>query len=253
MLRKLSKSSLVLFLVTMLFASIACADASSEPVEYTVEEYVNYLNQLISEGDTGAIETLEQFTNLDPSKQNAFLNFIASEDYVNAVGEMLSGKEGSLYDDKYKEISIDVKTITTEDSQSNHFSPNALAAQANQRASVSRSVKLAVFGIDTTTITLTVSWEHNGSVAVKPLQVIQGHTNKNPLYLLSETSNNSPGYISEGYFNASGTWTMRATGAAGFISDTLGINIKASTPSHRYYSFTTSHSNMTPTNGWVAF
>ncbi|MEK3922235.1 MULTISPECIES: hypothetical protein [Paenibacillus] len=253
MLRKLSKSSLVLVLVTTLFASTALADASSEPVKYTAEEYVNYLNQLISEGDTEATETLEQFTNLGPSKQNAFLNFIASEDYVNAIGDMLSGKEGSLYEDKYKEISIEVETITTEDSQANQFSTNALAAQANQHASVSRSVKLAAFGIDTTTITLTVSWEHNGSVAVKPLQVIQGHTNKNPLYLLSETSNNSPGFISEGYFNASGTWTMRATGAAGFLSDTLGINIKASTPSHRYYSFTTSHSNMTPTNGWVAF
>jgi len=253
MLRKFSKSALALILVTTIFASMASAKDTPEPEVYTPEQYTEYLIQLINDGDTGAIQTLEQFNSLPTTKQKAFLSFIFSEEYVNAMSEMLSGNETSSYKSSNQEIPIEIESSSTDQVQANQSSAGAFAARANQAASVSRSEKLSIFGVDTSTITLTVSWEHNGNAAVKPLQVIQGHLNRNPGFTLSETSNNSPGYISEGYFNATGTWTMRATASLGFVSDTLGINIKASTPSNKYYYTTSTKKNMNATNGWVKY
>lgn len=251
MLMKITKSMLALILVTTLFASLTYADNSGEYNEYTPEMYVDYLTGLINDGDTGAIESLNQFNSLEPSKQETFLQFITSIDYAEALEGITTGEKETTYNFYGEEVPVTVVDESLNGTQGGEPSTNALAA-ANTAASASKSFTFSVFGVDTTTITLTVSWEHNGSVAVKPLQVSYAHVNRNPAFILSETSNNNPGYISEGYFHGSGTWTMRATGSLGFVSDTLGINIKASTPAHRYYSFSSTKGNVKPIP-WTAF
>ncbi|QLG42011.1 MULTISPECIES: hypothetical protein [unclassified Paenibacillus] len=252
MLKKISKSVLALILVTTLFSSLTYADNSGESNEYTPEMYVDYLTELINNGDVGASESLNQFNGLEPSKQETFLRFITSIDYAEAIEDIATGEKETTYNYNGEEVPVTVVDESSSNgTQGGKSSTNALAA-ANTAASASKSFTFSVFGVDTTTITLTVSWEHNGSVAVRPLQVSYAHVNRNPAFILSETSNNNPGYISEGYFHGSGTWTMRATGAIGFVSDTLGINIKASTPAHRYYSFSSTKGNVKPIP-WTAF
>ncbi|ANA81375.1 hypothetical protein C7121_29105 [Paenibacillus glucanolyticus] len=235
---KMSLAAL-LFIVSLGFVS---STSAAEPMgNSTPESYIDYLENLISTGDTGAVETLEQFKNLDESQQKAFVTFMFTANYEEVFKDMGNGKEinkNYFVDGIEVPVSIENESVGTSLNDVNMLAASGIAASA------SHSMKFNVFGIETTTLTLTVVWEHNNSVAVKPLSVTYAHVNRNPVMIISEVSNNNPGYITGGYYYGSGTWKSTATGAVGFITDTFGIKIKASTPKHRYYSTTSTHSNI---------
>ncbi|WP_339266074.1 hypothetical protein NYE54_21370 [Paenibacillus sp. FSL K6-1330] len=239
---KFIKNILAVVVFLSIGSSLAHAESYEDKDFLTPASYVEFLNQQIETGDTAAKEVLEKFMDLDAASQEAFVKFLTSDQYGESLE--LSGING---DDVKKSYVIDgvVVPVTVENEAVVTASENGnVSTLANTRASASRSTKLSVFGIEVSTLTLTVSWEHNGSVATKPLQVSYAHANSNPAWIITEQSSNNPGYISEGYYYGSGTWRMSATGTIGALSSTLGLNIKASTPLHRYYNFTSSHPNM---------
>lgn len=245
---RLGSKLLISVLAAIVFLSLNTTLSHADPIEnenvLTPESYVEFLQQQIEAGDVGASEVLEKFKSLDATSQEAFVKFLSSPKYgeslelaeVNGVAL----QENYVIDGVTVPVTVESEAIVFPTDDNGTMSPLATST----RASASRSIKLAVFGIDVSTLTLTVSWEHNGSVATKPLQVTYAHANSNPAWIITEQSNNNPGYVSGGYYYGSGTWRMSATGTIGALSSILGINIKASTPLHRYYNFTSSHPNM---------
>ncbi|UNK20459.1 hypothetical protein MNQ98_10780 [Paenibacillus sp. N3/727] len=239
--------AVILFLGSLGFVSSSYADSKES---LTPESYIEYLQALINTGDNGARETLEQFNNLEESQQEAFVTFLSTANYEELFKDIGSGEEST---ENYNVNGIEVPvSIENENGGTSVDGLNTLAAAAGIAASASHSTKLSVFGIETTTLTLTVVWEHDNSVAVKPLSVTHAHVNRNPVLIISEQANNNPGYITGGYYYGSGTWKSTATGGLGFITDTFGISIKASTPKHRYYSTSSTHSQV-PSIPWTQF
>ncbi|MFD1884147.1 hypothetical protein [Paenibacillus wenxiniae] len=237
---------LLLFLFSFsLFYSNNIVSASDADV-LTPVAYEKYLQTLINSGDIGAKETLTKFNNLENDQQEAFIKFLASPHYLNALQAGLNGENDLTYNMDGTDVKVEIKGEDIVNNTSPQFS---LAAT---QTSASRSITLEAFGIDTTTITLTVNWEHNSSVAVRPLSVTQGHTNRNPILILSEQSSTHPGYVSGGYYYGGGKWKMYATGAAGAISDTVGIDIKGTTFQNKYFSVYSSHPGI-PNVTWAKF
>lgn len=220
--------------------------SAAEAEVLTPVVYEKYLQELIDNGDIGAKETLDKFKNLEKDKQKTFTKFLASPDYFDAFQSAISGERELIYNVDGTEVKVEVKEEGLANKNDSQFS---LAAT---QTSASHSIYLALFGIETSTLTLTVNWEHNGSVAVTPLRVSQGHINRNPAFILTEQSNNSPGYISGGYYYGGGKWRMYATGAAGGISDTISIDIRGTTPQNKYYSQSSTHSGISNIS-WTKF
>lgn len=238
--------AVIIFLGSLGFVSSTYADSNEN---LTPVSYIEYLEAQINSGDTGARETLEQFNNLNESQKEAFVTFLATANYEELFKDIGSGQD-STETHNVNGVEVPVN-IETENGGTSMDDVNTLA-ETGIAASASHSTKLNVFGIETTTLTLTVVWEHNNSVAVKPLSVTHAHVNRNPVLIISEQSNNNPGYITGGYYHGTGTWKSTATGGAGFITDTFGISIKASTPNHRYYSTSSTHNNI-PSIPWTQF
>lgn len=208
------------------------------------------MQKLTKNGETGAKETLDKFNNLNKKNQEAFTKFLASSEYINALQSMVSGESTQNYNIDGTEIPVVVKEDGVSLGDDTKFS--TFATTAAVETSASRSITLSAFGLDTSTMTLTVNWEHNGSVAIRPLAVYYAHINRNPAIIITEQSNNNPGYVSGGYYHGAGKWTMTSTGSLGGLSDTLGIEIKGSTPRNRYYTYYSTHPNI-PGEPWTQF
>ncbi len=234
----------ILFSFTIFFSNNIVSAAEADVL--TPVAYEKYLQTLIDNGDTGAEEALTTFKNLKSDQETAFIKFLASPYYLNALQTGMNGEKNLTYNIDGTDVKVKIKDKDIVNNNSPQFS---LAAT---QTSASRSITLEAFGIDTTTITLTVNWEHNGSVAVRPLSVTQGHTNRNPILILSEQSSTHPGYVSGGYYYGGGKWKMYATGAAGAISDTIGIDIKGTTFQNKYFSVYSSHPGI-PNVTWQKF
>ncbi|MDR0268400.1 hypothetical protein [Paenibacillus sp.] len=240
------KSIIVSFVAVLVFGLIggmSYATPVEESTELTIEGYTAYLEEKINNGEFGAKETLEKFKNLDIEQQKAFLKFLGRSDYIELF--QLSASRSDI--EKYYDIDGVTVPVSVKQEVSGLTSDgdtfNTLAASVETSASISEFI--TIFGVEVSTLTLTCNWEHNGSSATKALQVKHAHANMNPAWIISEQSNSHPGYISGGYFNGSGSWTMYATGTIGAISHSLSLGIKGKTPSEKYYNFHSAHPNMT--------
>lgn len=242
----------IVFILSFTFNStLSYADSSNDNNNYlTTQGYVDYLQEKIINGDPSANEVLEQFLNLNNSEQEAFLKFLGSSDYTEFF-QLGASSSDDIVEKNYEVDGVIVPVTYKKESVGDDSTFNTLATSVE--TSASHSEKITIFGIRTTTITLTVNWEHNGRVATKALLVKHSHANMNPAWIISEQSNTHPGYLtSDGYYHGSGSWTMSSTGAVGALSHTLSIAIKGTTPSNKYWNFTSSHPSLS-NSPWTKF
>lgn len=225
------------------------ANASTDNQVLNTSTYKSYLEGLIQQGDENAKDSLEKFNKLDEAKQLAFVEFLTSPKYIEAFQSLTKGESEKNYNINGVDVPVKIEQTNSNLLQNTY---NTFASAASTQTSASHSETLSILGINTTTLTLTVNWEHNGSVATRPLAVSYAHINNNPALIVLEQSNNNPGYVSGGYYYGSGRWTIRSTGTLGALGGTLGINIKGSNTNNRYFSVTATLPSMSD-SPWTKF
>lgn len=245
-----------IFILTLVFCLTFITTQSSFANEnqLTSEEYVDYLTTQIKNGDTEAQDTLNKFNALETSKQEAFINFLYSDEYIQSLNSLTRGEnvQNNVVIDGVS-VPVDITLESPHEmNQAFSTSSNALSATSTYATSASASRTLKAFNIDTTTLTLTGNWNTDGSKAISPISLSYSHTNRNPAISITERDNNYPGTVSGGYYLATGNWTLSAFGKVGGLSDTITINIKAKTFNDKYWSSTSTHSNI-PSTPWTKY
>lgn len=219
----------------------------AEESQYTPEDYVSYLTGLSESGDKHAAEILSQFNGLEKDKQEAFVKFLFSPGYADAVATAMSipSKEAKVSTVKVidnVELPVTMsKAVKIEPSDSS-LTSNKVAA-ASEAYSVTSHDDIQIAGIVTTTLYETFVYETDGRVATKSLSVKQDHNNWNPAYIITPIGTNSPGYVTGGWAFGSAQWTMSMTGSFGGISSTWTVEIKAHDAKEWYYRCSTTKPN----------
>lgn len=236
--RNVSTFAKIITLLVLLFtfsSSNSYASNLNDNQVLNPSAYKSYLESLVQQGDENAQDSLNKFNALSESQQHAFVEFLTSPEYVEAFQSLTKGDSEKTYNINGVDVPVKIETTNNNLSQNTY---STFAAATSTQTSASHSITLSIIGIEASTLTLTVNWEHNGSVATRPLAVAYSHVNNNPALIISEQSNNNPGYVSGGYYFGSGRWTVASTGALGALSGTIGIYIKGSNPNNRYFSET---------------
>lgn len=215
---------------------------SAEEIQNTKENYTSYLTGLIDSGDSGAATVLDQFNNLAPEQQEAFVEFLYSPEYGSTVSNAIEQEENGVrtknvvVDDIILPVTISkFETITDANSQQLLAVPGVITLHSE--------AEIGIAGITTSRLITDMKWEHDGSVATKNLTIGQGHNNWNPAYFITEQGTNNPGYITGGYAYGWAKWKMSSTGTAGALSSTWTVDIKGSNVNHVYRKLTTDKIN----------
>ncbi|MFC7678038.1 hypothetical protein [Paenibacillus sp. GCM10028914] len=155
----------------------------------------------------------------------------------------MTGSNEFIWDEK--NFDVPVKLSLDEEVSS----PPSFSTFAASSAMVTKTRKIAVFGIDTTTLTVELYYTHNGTKATSANDVVIGHKNYNPALWITPQS--SEKYLDgTGYAVGRATWTVGATGTVGALSSTYHIGVKNSNGKHGYWKYSWNHHNG-GSNNWT--
>lgn|GEM_PF-6502960 len=231
------KKLFTLFLSVILVGSFIVGQgkaSADQSLQLTHDSYISFLNDQINAGDSEAQKILDQFTALSPEEQDAFLSFLQSDDY----SEILLNSTESM-EITWNETNVDVPVKIIEEEITEQPGTSALAATYSGMVTKSRGI--AVFGIETTTLTVELYYSHNGTKATSANDVVMGHNNKNPAFWVTPSSNEK--YLEAGYAVGRATWTVASTGTVGGLSSTYTIWVKDSNGKHGYWKYNWTHHN----------
>ena len=199
----------------------------------TPKEYIEYLLDL-SEKNQVALEVAKNFEELSKKEQEAYLEFMYSEDYHNVLTKAISGSE---LDKTYKVNCVEIPVSTTVEDKS---SLSSIGVMATWRAEATAHISLQLFGFTTSSLSSTLTWQHNGSNALQIYSVSQYHSNYNPALWITDKGTQHNG-ISSGKAYGISNFELRATGSAGFISYSVKNEVRGRILSDTQHKMTTKH------------
>ncbi|KZS45684.1 hypothetical protein AWU65_07045 [Paenibacillus glucanolyticus] len=240
------KRMLALFLGVMLaLGSVFVAQetvSADQNTKITPESYISYLSDKINAGEEDVQTTLQQFKALTTEEQNAFLEFLQSDDYSQIL---LNETESTEINWDETNLEVPVK-LSLEEKTTSSPGNSTFAATS---AMVTKSRGISVFGIETTTLTVELYYTHNGTKATSANDVVMGHKNNNPAFWVTPQS--SEKYLDgTGYAIGRATWTVASTGTVGGLSSTYHIWVKDSNGKHGYWKYSWNHHNG-GSNNWT--
>lgn len=260
---KLVVMSLVAILAISLMTTSVIADEKPKTDNGVMEisEYEEYLLEKSKE-DSGALEILEQFRELTHPEQRAFLEILASDEYLKMLGnEQIDSNQQftkTVTATNGVKIPITLKSNDQTNSKKHSsingdLSPSGSLVQpmATYTAWARGGFDLYIGNIKTSRYYTKLTWEHNGYSATRVLEVEHHHYNYNP-GIWTEKHPATGKYVSSGMAHGTGNWVLRATGSAGFVSADLAVKIKARTASEAYKKRVSTHPNI-GSSSWIRF
>ncbi len=241
---KLLFMMIVSLLVIGLFTITVSADDSKI---MTPAEYESYL---LNKSDEGALEILEGFKNLTDKEQEAFLEFMWSDEYFETLS--YGTQNGEEFSVQMNEVDIPVKVSHSMDHSSSHQPASNFDSgiqSTTYRSWTTGTIDLTMFGFNTTTMSTKLTWQHNNSQALQVYSVEQTDSNYNPTFFLTKDGTND--YISNGYAYGTGTWSMTLS-AAPWVQDTTHVDVRARTLDDKRKRIRSTHSNIGHT-GWLVY
>lgn len=182
-----------------------------------INEYLDYL-EIQMEESPDIKESYESFLELDNDSKLEFLQLLSDTNLQEEINYYLKKPQQNTSTTETIVLKNGAVTI----SQTSHQTSEPLYSPFSQVKTDSRTTEVRILGVKTTTYTIAVNYQHNGSSATSINWSRESHTNINPGVIVIDDGTTH--HISAGIAHATGYFREYMTAIPG-VSRTTSIDI----------------------------